>query len=384
MPNLSQSSIKNLNYDVLQEIFYHCLPDYPLENFHTRTHSMQMVLCQICSFWRSVALTTPKLWSHLCYILGYTLAPMEVPDSLPPTLVFRTKQIEYLQWWNKNRGSIPPFLAISMKIIYYEPAQYSSDASSWVDGGSDAVASVIKYFTSAQYLETDKTFWDVIHCIMGREDQIMFPNVCSLVQMSMKDPLFLDVSRIGSEDVARDIFPSIRHLSLESGRGSIRYTASLSFPSHWSILTHVSFNIDASVGFWCRFIRYVPTLQSAYLVSFDSSDFTVPVEYTQSHLTTLFMESRNFSLQPSLLFSRLHLPALQELTLSFSTFAWYDNEKMELFTILKSTPNISMLSLRNGCPNFADPLGSIEPLWKYAPLLVHLLLDVSDGMIGEI
>ncbi|KAF8177683.1 hypothetical protein BJ912DRAFT_810716, partial [Pholiota molesta] len=54
--------IKQIPYDVLVEIFVHCLPKYPLRNRQPNTTVAPMLLCQVCSSWRMVALTSPTLW----------------------------------------------------------------------------------------------------------------------------------------------------------------------------------------------------------------------------------------------------------------------------------------------------------------------------------
>ncbi|KAF8180600.1 hypothetical protein BJ912DRAFT_980896, partial [Pholiota molesta] len=62
-----RNPISGVPYDVLREIFLHCLPRHRLEIRQPNTTIAPMLLCQICSSWRTVALTSPTLWSHLSY-----------------------------------------------------------------------------------------------------------------------------------------------------------------------------------------------------------------------------------------------------------------------------------------------------------------------------
>jgi F-box-like len=46
--------------EILSEIFLRCLPDHFF--FQPRPTAAPLLLCQICAYWRQVALATPKLW----------------------------------------------------------------------------------------------------------------------------------------------------------------------------------------------------------------------------------------------------------------------------------------------------------------------------------
>ncbi|KAF8173120.1 hypothetical protein BJ912DRAFT_820735, partial [Pholiota molesta] len=57
--------ISTINYDVLKEIFVHCLPEYALARSADEQPNVKiapLLLCQVCSSWRSVALVSPRLW----------------------------------------------------------------------------------------------------------------------------------------------------------------------------------------------------------------------------------------------------------------------------------------------------------------------------------
>ena len=60
---------KKLPPEILAEIFRYCVP-CPVY-LPPKLHEAPLLLCQICSFWRSVALHTPTLWNNIearCYI----------------------------------------------------------------------------------------------------------------------------------------------------------------------------------------------------------------------------------------------------------------------------------------------------------------------------
>ncbi|KAF8891925.1 hypothetical protein CPB84DRAFT_1683133, partial [Gymnopilus junonius] len=55
--------IRGLPDDVLCDIFYHCLPSH--RNPILSTSEAPLLLTQVCSKWRSVALSSPALWARL-------------------------------------------------------------------------------------------------------------------------------------------------------------------------------------------------------------------------------------------------------------------------------------------------------------------------------
>ncbi|KAF8955981.1 hypothetical protein BDZ97DRAFT_1853913 [Flammula alnicola] len=57
------SPVRRLPIDILQEIFCHCLPTE--HNALMSHHDAPVLLARICSSWRSIALSTPELWSSI-------------------------------------------------------------------------------------------------------------------------------------------------------------------------------------------------------------------------------------------------------------------------------------------------------------------------------
>jgi len=65
--NRPEVPIDKLPVELLGEIFIRCLPE--IYFFSPRPTLAPMLLCQICGFWRQVALATPKLWVRV-YVPG--------------------------------------------------------------------------------------------------------------------------------------------------------------------------------------------------------------------------------------------------------------------------------------------------------------------------
>lgn len=57
--------IRRIPDDVLREIMMQCLPTEAPPS-HITTHTAPVLLTHICSRWRDIALSTPRLWASLC------------------------------------------------------------------------------------------------------------------------------------------------------------------------------------------------------------------------------------------------------------------------------------------------------------------------------
>ncbi|PFH49360.1 hypothetical protein AMATHDRAFT_119061, partial [Amanita thiersii Skay4041] len=53
--------IKKLPYEMLSEIFLHCVANVPA-TFPLQRTDMRLILCHVCAVWRHVALNEPRLW----------------------------------------------------------------------------------------------------------------------------------------------------------------------------------------------------------------------------------------------------------------------------------------------------------------------------------
>jgi F-box-like len=63
--------ISNLPPELLGEIFAHCLPPRIWQPPLPNVHEAPMLLCQVCSYWRELALSLPMLWSSFYGSTGH-------------------------------------------------------------------------------------------------------------------------------------------------------------------------------------------------------------------------------------------------------------------------------------------------------------------------
>jgi hypothetical protein len=117
MPLASASSLspsRNVFYDVLREIFFHCLPERPLDEFQPNTNIAPILLCHVCSSWRAVALSSPFLWSHLHIKLPLIWDFDDDSHENSELVLVRDFEalacdIEFMRWWRTA-----PFLCFGL------------------------------------------------------------------------------------------------------------------------------------------------------------------------------------------------------------------------------------------------------------------------------
>jgi hypothetical protein len=164
----TRSPIGTVPYDVLLEIFVHCLPRNRLKVRQTKTRIAPMLLCHVCSSWRTVALAARTLWTHL----SYYLKARDVHDDR--SLKILEDKFKFIQWWKKNQGSTAPFLRLDIGIR-------EDDSGIYLTRLGDTMASVMNYVTPAQYLEIGSLLWHEVKAMSGLGDNDTYPNLHTLV-----------------------------------------------------------------------------------------------------------------------------------------------------------------------------------------------------------
>ena len=61
--NIILSPVRRLPLDVLHEIFFHCLPTH--RNPIMSSSEPPVLLTRVCSSWRAIALSSPRIWSKI-------------------------------------------------------------------------------------------------------------------------------------------------------------------------------------------------------------------------------------------------------------------------------------------------------------------------------
>ncbi|KAF9471084.1 hypothetical protein BDN70DRAFT_998739 [Pholiota conissans] len=362
----SPCPIGNLPYDVLREIFTHCVPLHPRERNDGEYifNNTPVVLSHVCSSWRVVAHSSPILWCYLSYRVI-----LEDPGT---RWLVRKRDVELIRWWRERHGGLHPFVV--MDAVFWEPVEQDQLAD------EDAVAYILEYLTSAQYLDIDLTFWDELNY-----RKLACPNLHTLVLDGHED-YDLEAAFWNAQSVISLVAGSpLRRLSLYDG--SLYQENSPGFHETWASLTHIALqSVTISLDFWFNLFSAVPALQWAYAnISEVEVEHENSVCCVMSQLSSLFLITRDCDISVAL--SGLRLPALRTLSIS-STYMTRETERAVdlLHQILKTAPKITTLALgeyllsvdgRNF--NFSSTtnlsLRGAVPLWKNTPHLTHLYLE---------
>ncbi|KAF8171519.1 hypothetical protein BJ912DRAFT_119239 [Pholiota molesta] len=363
---LVMSPISRVPYDVLREIFIHCLPRYRLRVRQPNTEIAPMLLCHICSAWRTVALGSTTLWSHLSYCLAVTDS-MSNPYSENHDWKFFKKELAFLEWWRRNQA-----------------AELEPDAVK--------TRSLFQYIASAQYLEAEEVFWSVLHEWNEVEGQDVYPNAHTLVKTNLVNfNFFYSVQTLSPNHT-----PSkLRHLSINH---DFLFNLFI-IPDNWFKLTRVTLNrVGLDLDSLLSFLRSVPDLQWAYFdIELSSGEHTQLPPCTLPHLSTFHIILRTIPGPPILefplrtVFAQLDLPALHTLFVDTSQASWFDRDAVpELSAVLRSAPAVTTLTLRSGFLSLDTPspvlfsaTGEAEPFWRSAPHLAHLRFQTVRGNVWD-
>ncbi|KXN80809.1 hypothetical protein AN958_07245 [Leucoagaricus sp. SymC.cos] len=95
------SPFRKLIPEILQEIFYHCLPT--AHNAVMSNKEAPLLLGQVCGLWRQVSRTTPKLWASI----HVAVTPITSPTSLGGA------RKEALSSWLSRSGVLPLSISVA-------------------------------------------------------------------------------------------------------------------------------------------------------------------------------------------------------------------------------------------------------------------------------
>jgi hypothetical protein len=382
--------ISKLPYDVVLEIFTHCPPRNHDHRQQPNTRIAPMLLCHVCSFWRTVALTAATLWTDLFYC--FTIAADYDTDTASWTYDFVESDIQFLQWWKKDQGSIAPSIVLD---VHFKLRSETTEKLAGV-----RMDFLIEYLTSARFLSLHPFYWEPIHDRIKAGYPVAFPNLQHLaMNFGWREDTYKAFYHVQALLPAHSLSP-LRRLSISDDMDAL--PDNFVIPNYWSTLTHISLSkVSISLQFWFFFIRAVPNLQWGHFdMTILSSDCTTPPQCTLSQLTTLCVSVNR--IRPALSFpyplrrlvTDLHMPSLRTLSLSSPGPSWTNHRGYtNLYGALNATPSVTKLALggnflalhSDDTAAVLSAVPDVEPVWRRAPQLAHLQLDrpVTDDMSTE-
>jgi len=234
------SPIRQLPLDVLGEIFVHCLPEG--RNAVMSSEEAPILLGRICSAWRSITLSTPRLWATL-----HIPTPTQVnktgqgPAQPDPTFIAKMERRREAAWeWISRSGESPISISICTPThVYYPPLQTSN-----INTFEAAIAQILPSSHRWKKVEIRAAEDSFTRLQQLAEDDV--PLLESLVIASGSlthawDPIASNPVGRWTEFSGLLSARKLRKLSLSYFKEDL-----LSLPVRWSQLTHLNLDLDGS------------------------------------------------------------------------------------------------------------------------------------------
>ncbi|KAJ6594621.1 hypothetical protein B0H19DRAFT_1056875 [Mycena capillaripes] len=110
------SPVRRLPLDIIQEIFIACIPTH--RNCVMSASEAPVLLGRICSSWRVISLSTPRLWARLHVV--------EPPSGYGPTVELHNKKVaqrlEVTKTWLSRSGQCPLSISLQSSPDEFPPA----------------------------------------------------------------------------------------------------------------------------------------------------------------------------------------------------------------------------------------------------------------------
>ncbi|KAJ6517969.1 hypothetical protein C8R47DRAFT_1773 [Mycena vitilis] len=351
------SLARRLPEDVLREIFLACLPWSGNPVMSSR--EAPLLLGQVCSSWRRIALTTPQLWSSLHVVVPNAARLRQISDAVDT--------------WLSRSGVLP--LSITLAV------------SAACESGSDNVATMIDVLTNfclrwhrVTITLTPRTILTPLTNLRASDvpmlKSIAFTSVGSGSWQNLVPPMEIPWRAFNFLRT-----PSIRSASFASIGGNF---LALTLP--WPLLRSLSLtagshkdasSLQLTTTVALVILRQCPSLTTCTLcltsdrTNVDEDPESQPPPLTLSHLNELTVDNREHSqINTVSLFRALHVPALQHFH--------YHGPKYE-----GHVPFISLFSAIHPLESLAiDIQGLTRDAFRHLidllPSLTRLRLDKAD------
>ncbi|KAF8200048.1 hypothetical protein K438DRAFT_1823111 [Mycena galopus ATCC 62051] len=111
------SPLRRLPLDIIQEIFMACLPTH--RNCVMSAQEAPVILGRICSSWRTISLSTPRLWSRLHIVEPTPARPWDTScPSLDLLQVKSAQRLEVATAWLQRSGTCPLSISLESRFNY--------------------------------------------------------------------------------------------------------------------------------------------------------------------------------------------------------------------------------------------------------------------------
>jgi hypothetical protein len=338
--NIILSPARRLPPDVLHEIFFHCLPI--LHNPVMKYSESPLLLTRICSSWRAVALSSPRIWSKVYISLpgdprfssGYGIITDEITLSKRRERFAGVMRLrcDAIRRWLSRSGTCP----LSLSVTY--PGHYSAIQESKDDELAQEMFSILLSFAD-RWRDVDLSMpEDVYDKLQGNINPSTFSSLKSLkitlYQMSHWDNTQPTPIRLLAA-------PGLRRIAI-SGIQTLHMTENPVQPI-WNHITHITFASSTTDIHLLLLLRQCHNLIFGNFIvgcsPWPPQEIVEQEAVLLPRLESLAVNGSGAHETMTMIFNAIKAPALTRLS-----YRWFDQcSPGGVFTIPLSTPVIPLL-----------------------------------------
>ena len=336
--NVILSPIRRLPLDVLHEIFFHCLPTH--RNSIMKSSEAPVLLTRICSSWRAIALSSPRIWSKIHIPLpgdpGF--------DSTADETSLRNRHRRYtgvlqvrcdvVRRWLSRSGTYP--LSISM----YHPGSYPDMQNLELDELSHEMFNILLSFAD-RWSDVDICMPEEIYTkLQGDINPTMFPSLRS-IKLNLHRDFYSN--NIQSTPIQLLAAPGLCRINICASPTTFNMTGNLVQPI-WNHLTHISLTSSTADRYLLVLLRKCPNLVFGSFMVTSRYSLDEPImDEEDAHLPCLksltIIDSAPHETM-TIIFNAIKAPALTRLS-----YQWFNRRRPNVnSTIRLPTPVITLLS----------------------------------------
>ena len=338
--NIILSPARRLPSDVLHEIFFHCLPTH--HNPVMNSSESPLLLTRICSSWRAIALSSPRIWSKVyiplpgdpSFSLGYGIITDEI------TLIKRRQRFarvlrlrcDAVRKWLSRSGTCP----LSLSVTY--PGNHSGIQNSRDDELIQEMFDILLSFAD-RWRDVDLSMpEDIYNKLQGDVNPTTFSSLKSLKMTLYQMPHWNNTQ---STPIRLLAAPGLRRIDIFAMQ-TLHMTENLVQPI-WNQITHITLASSTTDIYLLVLLRQCPNLVFGKFIV-DSSPWPSQTIVDQEavhlpRLDSLAINDSGVHETMAIIFNAIKAPVLT--SLSYESF----NQRTPGvdFTIPVTTPVIPLL-----------------------------------------
>ncbi|KAJ7022127.1 hypothetical protein C8F04DRAFT_1139081 [Mycena alexandri] len=307
------SPVRRLPFDLMQEIFMACIPTH--RNCVMSAVEAPVLLGRVCSAWRTMSQSTPRLWArlHIVEPVRFEVMPGPNSDAFEEKLVQR---LETAKTWLGRSGQCPLFISLEGSQDLPPPPGSMGTEPTTVFPSTHLFLQALIPFAARWKNISLSVLWSALQTMSGLTEK----DVPMLTKLEISQRPEPDPPTIPWPSLAMFRAPALRDFAFAGHDSNI-----MDFPIHWANLTSLSLMGHGWGVLTCKIALDVLSkcsqMQTCRLL-LSEDNFGTPSLAAGSgsilelpHLHSLYLTSLGLPLGVGNLLSRLCLPVLRELEL---------------------------------------------------------------------